>query len=361
MGDWRPSAEAFEQLISPDTGDAAVSRPYPFCLAHPLPGEPETLGDISGWQAEWKWDGIRAQLIRRKGRVFIWTRGEELVTERYPEVSESAMMIPDGTVMDGELLAWRDGQVLPFGELQRRIGRKKVGPKLLSEVPVSFLAFDVLEHEGADIRDRPLKERRSILDAMLSAFPAGTIRTADVLDAGTWGDLERYQSQSRANLVEGLMLKDVNAGYEVGRKTGVWWKWKVAPFTVDAVMIYAQRGHGKRASLYTDYTLAVWDDGTLVPFAKAYSGLSDAEIRKVDRFVRSNTVERFGPVRSVTPELVFEIAFEGIRDSRRHKSGVAVRFPRIVRWRTDKRPEDADTLESLRALLPTSTGATSGS
>lgn len=353
MGNWQPSIEFYERLTAKDTSDADKSRPYPFCLAHAIDGPPQDLGDVSLWQMEWKWDGIRAQIVRRGGRVFIWSRGEELVTDAFPEVRDSALVLAEGLVLDGELLAWRDGQVLPFGEMQRRIGRKTVGRKLLREVPVTFLAFDVLEWDGTDVRDRPLQARRELLETVLAPTTGALqIQAAPTISASTWGELSELHEQSRDRLVEGFMVKRRDAPYAVGRKRGIWWKWKVDPYTVDAVLIYAQPGHGKRATLYTDYTFAVWKDDVLVPFAKAYSGLTDLEIREVDRFIRDHTTERFGPVRSVEPELVFEIGFEGIRRSTRHKSGVALRFPRMIRWRKDKTAKDADRLDLLTSLLP---------
>jgi DNA ligase 1 len=351
-GAWEPSAEAFARLVAVETGDADPARPYPFFLAYALEDEPETLGDPADWQAEWKWDGIRGQVIRRGGLTYLWSRGEELVTERFPEIAEAAALLPDGTVLDGEILAWKDGAPLPFAQLQRRIGRRTLGPRILAEVPVTFLAFDLLEAEGRDVRETPLAARRARLEVLLGdGAGSGRIRPAPVLPLATWDDAAAAHGAAREASAEGLMLKRRDSTYGVGRRRGPWWKWKVPPFTVDAVLVYAQRGHGRRASLYTDYTFAVWQDDALVPFAKAYSGLTDAEIRSVDAFVRRNTVERFGPVRSVRPELVFELAFEGIQRSPRHRSGVAVRFPRMARWRTDKRPEDADTLDAVLALL----------
>lgn len=351
MGHWRPSAESYRLLIDADTRDSDPSRPYPFFLAHPLEAEPRELGPVAEWQAEWKWDGIRAQLVRRGGAVYLWSRGEELMTDRYPEVATAAKELPDGTVLDGELLAWRDGGPMPFAALQRRIGRKQVGPKLLAEVPVSMMTYDLLELAGQDVRGRPLDWRRAELRRLVATLAAGgPLLTSPRVDAADWEELARLRETSRERRTEGLMLKRRSAPYRVGRPRGDWWKWKVDPYTVDAVMLYAQRGHGRRASLYTDYTFGVWDGDRLVPFAKAYSGLTDAEIREVDRFVRRNTVERFGPVRSVRPELVFEIAFESIQASKRHKSGIAVRFPRIARWRRDKRPEAADSLAAVRSL-----------
>jgi DNA ligase-1 len=354
MGQAEPTPDFFRNLLSQESGDTDHSRPYPFCLAHPLQVDAATLGDISNWFAEWKWDGIRGQVIRRRGQSFLWSRGEETILERFPELIGAVESLPDGTVLDGEIVAWRDGRVLPFGDLQRRIGRKTVGKKLLATIPARFLAFDALEIGGEDLRHQPFSMRRGQLEDLLRQQPQEfPIMTSPLIDASSWSELQERRESSRSQNVEGVMLKRADSPYGVGRVTGLWWKWKIAPYTCDAVLIYAQRGHGRRASLYTDYTFAAWDKGQLVPFAKAYSGLTDAEIREVDRFVRKNTIEKFGPVRSVKPELVFELAFENIQRSTRHKSGIAVRFPRIARWRLDKRPEDADSLAEIAALLPT--------
>jgi DNA ligase-1 len=351
MGAWDPTPEFYLRLLEADTSDADQSRPYPFFLAYALEGEPEALGDAREWQAEWKWDGIRSQVIRRRGTTFIWSRGEELITERFPELAQAAALLPDGIVLDGEIMPWRDGP-LPFAQLQRRIGRKTLGPKILAEVPVALLAYDLLEIDGADVREQPFAWRRARLEALVRETPsAGRILLSPAVHADRWDGVLQAWRDARGRGAEGLMLKRMDAPYGVGRRKGGWWKWKVEPFTIDAVLIYAQRGHGRRASLYTDYTFGVWKDGELVPFAKAYSGLTDEEIRKVDSFVRRNTQQRFGPVRTVAPELVFELAFEGIQRSPRHKSGVAVRFPRMLRWRTDKKPEDADSLETILAML----------
>jgi DNA ligase-1 len=357
MGDWQPTPAFYAALLGQETGDADVSRPYPFCLAHPLEADLSSLGDRSEWQVEWKWDGIRAQVIRRAGSSFIWSRGEELVTDRYPELAAMSEHLPDGTVIDGEILPWRDGGVLPFAQLQRRIGRKTLGKKLLAEVPVVLMAYDLLEWQGRDLRAEPTAARRALLEQLVQAIdgalPQGhPLLLSPLLSATSWDALAAERERSREINAEGLMLKRLSAPYRVGRVRGDWWKWKISPFTIDAVLIYAQRGSGKRASLYTDYTFGVWDGDQLVPFAKAYSGLTDAEIRRVDAFVRRNTVEKFGPVRTVKPELVFELAFEAIQRSSRHKSGIAVRFPRMLRWRTDKPITEADSLETIRALLP---------
>ncbi len=353
MGNFEPTADFFRSLTGPLDFAAQQGRPYPFFLSYPLDQPVENLGPVHDWCVEWKWDGIRAQAVKRQGHVALWSRGEELITARFPELTAALQQFPDGMVLDGEILAWKDDHVLPFSSLQRRLGRKEVGKKLLLEFPVIFLAFDLLELDGRDCRSEPLARRRERLENLFTPYPQEqTLRLSPVIHLPDWETYARLRGNSRDSGVEGFMLKRLDSIYEVGRKRGPWWKWKVEPYSVDAVLIYAQRGHGRRASLYTDYTFGVWDNSDLVPFAKAYSGLTDAEIRQVDSFVRRHTVERFGPVRRVKPELVMEIAFEGIQTSSRHRSGVAVRFPRILRWRTDKTPREADSLETIRALLP---------
>lgn len=354
MGDWKPSASFYKKVIDPNASDTENSRPYPFCLAHPIDqaAGPESLGEPTDFLVEWKWDGIRGQVIRRGGETFIWSRGEELMESRWPEIESAAGRLPDGIVLDGEILACSPGgSVLPFTELQRRINRKTVGKKLLGEVPVVFQAFDLLEYQREDIRCLPLTARRQQLEKLIQEVDHPALMVNGLHQANSWAELRNLRNQSRQQGSEGLMLKHRDAAYSVGRTRGVWWKWKIDPMTIDAVLIYAQAGHGKRATLYTDYTFAVWDGGQLVPIAKAYSGLNDAEIRLVDGFIKQNTIERFGPVRSVKPELVMELAFEGIQESGRHKSGIAVRFPRILRIRSDKRPEDADNLTDIQSML----------
>jgi len=348
MGEWQPTPEFWNQLIAPDPRDADLSRPYPFCLAYPIEGEPDALGDPAAWQIEWKWDGIRAQLIRRQGRTWLWSRGEDLITGRFPEIEALGAQLPEGSVIDGEVLPWKNGEPLPFAQMQRRIGRKALGAKILASVPVVLLAYDLLEHNGQDIREQPLELRRAHLESITPR--EGALVLSPVVRGGSWDELRTLRAQSRERKVEGFMLKRLGSPYRAGRKRGDWWKWKIDPYSVDCVLIYAQPGNGRRASLFTDYTFGVWDNGALVPFAKAYSGLTDEEIREVDAWVRRNTIETFGPVHSVKPELVFELAFEGIQPSSRHRSGIAVRFPRMARWRHDKKPEDADTLDTLRAL-----------
>jgi DNA ligase-1 len=355
MGEWSPDDKFWQMLISKDPGTPVPSRPYPFALASPLDTEVESLGCVDDWQAEWKWDGIRAQLIRRAGQTFLWSRGEELIGDRFPEVLTAAEQLPDGSVLDGEILPWNANGVMPFAQLQRRIGRKRVGRKLLQEVPCIFLAYDAMELDAEDIRVCPLHERLNRLGAVVNALQDSAIRTASVLQASSWQSLAAQRDQARVHRVEGLMLKRKASAYETGRKRGSWWKWKIDPYTVDAVMLYAQAGHGKRASLFTDYTFGVWNNDALVPIAKAYSGLDNSEISELDKWIRKHTIEKFGPVRSVPAEQVFELAFEGINLSTRHKSGIAVRFPRIARWRRDLSAADADTLEQVKALIHTDT------
>ena len=356
MGEWEPTPEFFSHLIDPqlDSDETPIARPYPFHLAHQIDTPPHELGDISEWQAEWKWDGIRAQVIKRKGEVFIWSRGEDLITDRFPEIADAAYTLPDGTVLDGEILPWIDDRVMPFTELQRRIGRKNLSAKILSEVPVILQVYDLLELNGDDIRSLDFRSRREMLEQLIATLASDSrsvFRTTETVEAADWNDLAMRREQSRELGVEGFMLKRRESPYRTGRHRGDWWKWKIDPLTIDGVLIYAQKGSGKRSNLFTDYTFAVWRDGELVPFAKAYSGLTDAEIRVVDRFVRANTIETFGPVRSVKPELVFEIGFEAIQKSTRHKSGVAVRFPRILRFREDKTIEQADSIETIHEML----------
>ena len=382
LGRWQPTAEDFLRLVAEsDAGAGDVARPYPFFLASPLEGEPAALGEFAVWQAEWKWDGIRAQVIRRGGEVLIWSRGDEVVTGSFPEIAEAAGALPDGTVLDGEILAWSGESPQPFARLQRRLGRKTVSARTRAAFPVVLLAYDLLELDGKDLRARPLVERRGLLEKVMGdaqqRLPANAepldlfemvapprsslaLRISEVLRPASWDDLARMRLGSRERQVEGIMLKRRTSPYGVGRQRGDWWKWKIDPLVIDAVLINAQLGHGRRASLYTDYTFALWENGKLVPVAKAYSGLSDAEILKVDAFVRANTMDKFGPIRAVKPELVFELAFEAVQESTRHKSGLAVRFPRMNRWRLDKKMEEADTLENLRALLRSDPAAGSG-
>ncbi|MEX5746875.1 ATP-dependent DNA ligase [Massilia sp. X63] len=356
----RPTATSFLQLIAAQSDEEHKMRggqPYPFFLAHQLQGEPAALGEVDDWQVEWKYDGIRAQLVRRGGQNFLWSRGEDLITERFPELAN--LHLPEGTVLDGEVLIWQPGvdAPAPFADLQKRIGRKTLSAKLLGELPAVLCCYDLLEFGGVDLRALPQHERRALMETEVQALDLPQLRLSPLVQADSWDALAQLREQSRERGVEGMMLKARSAQYGVGRTkdVGTWWKWKIDPYTVDAVLIYAQAGSGRRASLYTDYTFAVWDgqgeERRLVPFAKAYSGLTDAEIQQVDNAVRKTTIEKFGPVRSLKPTMVFEIGFEGIALSTRHKAGIAVRFPRILRRRFDKPVDEADTLDTLKGLL----------
>ncbi len=427
MGSWTGENTTFQELVFEDNEVAMRGKPYPFYLAYAVESDIADLGDVNNWSAEHKWDGIRSQTIIRAGELFVWSRGEELVTDKYPEFQKFLDVIPNGTVIDGEILPYKDGEIMNFNDLQTRIGRKTVGKKLLDDVPVVVVAYDLLEWEGKDIREMAFVERRKILEKLVEAVKNGVpynhsdsdeqilkhfdklsatkvqddktninanisnvhagssvvenspassdssslskpvssdsrdmvlnepipLMLSETMHFDSWKEVAKERNRAEERRSEGLMLKRKDSPYLVGRKKGDWWKWKVDPFSVDAVLTYAMRGHGRRANLFTDYTFGLWQDGELVTFAKAYSGLTDAEFRKVDAWIKKNTLERFGPVRSVTPHHVFEIAFEGIAPSKRHKSGVATRFPRIVRWRTDKPIEEANTLDDLKALIPT--------
>ncbi|MEO8665175.1 MAG: ATP-dependent DNA ligase [Ignavibacteria bacterium] len=352
MGHWHPSSTSFAELLSGENINDEISKPYPFYLAYSIEDKPESLGDPSEWQAEWKWDGIRGQLIHRQGELFIWSRGEELVTDKFPELEYVRSVLPDGIVLDGEIMCYGNNCPLPFNLLQTRIGRKNINQKILTEAPVVFMIYDILEDKGIDIRSESLVQRRErIMNYRKQIESCMNLKISPVIEFKDWEELRKVREKARELFTEGIMLKRKSSAYQVGRKKGDWWKWKIDPHTIDAVMIYAQKGHGRRADLFTDYTFAVWDNDKLVTFTKAYSGLTDKEIMEVDSFVKRNTVEKFGPVRTVKPELVFEIAFEGIAASGRHKSGVALRFPRISRWRKDKKIQEADTLDNLKKLL----------
>ena len=363
-----PDAARFALLVDPRVVEtpAESGQPYPFFLAHPLQAPVESLGDRADWQVEWKWDGIRAQFIRRGAQSWLWSRGEDLLNGRFPELDAMHAGLPDTTVLDGEIVVWRDGRVQPFADLQKRIGRKTVTKKILADLPVAFLAYDLLEIDGVDIRAEPQWQRRERLEQVVASVGAdGPLQLSSLVDAPDWPALATLRDESRARGVEGFMLKQREGRYGAGRTkdVGTWWKWKIDPYSVDAVLIYAQSGHGRRANLYSDYTFAVWDgkgpERKLVPFAKAYSGLTDEEMRQVDQRIRQTTTEKFGPVRSVTPTLVVELGFEGIQASPRHKSGIAVRFPRMLRLRWDKPVAEADDLQVLRDFIAEAAAARS--
>jgi len=357
-GNWDPSTITFSELLSAENRSTDWSKPYPFYLAYALEEAPATLGDPAGWQVEWKWDGIRGQVIRRNGELFVWSRGEELMTDKFPEYGALGPLLPEGTVLDGEIICLppltgseAERLPLPFSALQTRIGRKSISKKQLTEAPVGFFVYDLLEWEGEDWRGRPLRERRAVLESLVAKAGHPALVLSPLVQFGSWEELAALRAESRGRGAEGFMIKKKDSPYGVGRRRGDWWKWKIDPLTIDAVMIYAQKGAGRRSNLYTDYTFAVRDGDKLVPFTKAYSGLTDKEFAQVDHFVKRNSLEKFGPVRTVKPELVFEIAFEGIAASNRHKSGVALRFPRMARWRRDKKPDEINTLDDLKKML----------
>ena len=353
LGDWTPSAAFHRALLDPAPQPGDRAQPYPFFLASPLEVPAQTLGPVGDWLLEWKWDGIRVQLIRRGDDIALWSRGEERLDGRFPEIEAVLARLPGAAVIDGELLAWADdgGQPLPFTALQTRIQRRKPGPKILAATPVRVLAYDLLERDGQDLRALPLQQRRQQLADLLAALDEPRLALSPALQVDGWEQAAALRAGSRERGVEGLMLKQRGSAYLHGRKRGAWWKWKIDPLSIDAVLVYAQAGHGRRSTLYTDYTFALWNaDGELVPVAKAYSGLDDGEILALDRWIRAHTIARFGPVRQLEPLQVFELGFEGVNRSARHKSGIAVRFPRILRWRSDKPAAEADHLDALQAL-----------
>lgn len=352
MGEWSESADFYRTLWEAEETELPPSTPYPFFLASQAELSDIQALDLSRMRVEWKWDGIRAQLVKRDESVWLWSRGEELVNDQFPEIVEEGLSLADGTVLDGELVAWDAGAPLSFNHLQQRLGRKRVSTSMQSKVPVHMIVYDLLEYEGNDIRTSPLQQRAGRLNELINSFDtAARFHPSEALSVNSIDELETLRQSARERGVEGLMIKAKDSVYGTGRVRGSWWKYKADPFTLDAVLIYAQAGSGKRANLFTDYTFAIWKGDDLVPFAKAYSGLSNAEIAELDRWIRQNTIEKFGPVRSVKPERVFEIAFEGIAPSNRHKSGFAVRFPRIVRSRPDKPAGQADTTETAERIL----------
>ncbi len=350
-GNWDPVTTTFEDLLSESASTSDFSKPYPFYLAYALEEDPQTLGNPEEWQAEWKWDGIRGQVIKRNNELFVWSRGEDLMTDKFPEYFILKDLLPDGVVLDGEIIPAVDGKPLAFAILQTRIGRKNIGKKQLQEAPICFFAYDLLEYNYEDWRERSLVERRQKLEEIVAPIKNKSIQLSEIISCSSWEELAVLRNSSREMNSEGIMLKRKNSTYQVGRKRGDWWKWKIDPLTIDCVMVYAQKGSGRRSNLYTDYTFAVKDGDKLVTFTKAYSGLTDKEFAQVDNFVKRNCIEKFGPVRTVKPELVFEIAFEGIAASNRHKSGVALRFPRMNRWRKDKTVDEINTMDDLKAML----------
>lgn len=345
MGSWEPSEVFFSSLKSKEDNNNKYLNPYPFYLAYPFEGELNTLGPTSNWIVEWKWDGIRAQVVSRNKEISLWSRGNELISAQFPELCDAFKILPENTVLDGEIVAYQDNLPLSFSELQKRLGRKTVSKALTEKYPVVFIVYDLLEYQGEDIRNLPLFKRRAIFESL--SIYSQKILISSEMRRSNWDEIQDLWLQAKKQATEGLMLKRHDSVYGVGRQKGFWWKYKVEPMTLDVVLIYAQAGSGRRANLFTDYTFGVWKEKELIPIAKAYSGLDQKEINELDSWIRKNTEEKFGPVRKVKASQVFEIAFEGIQISKRHKSGVALRFPRIVRWRRDKPKEECDTLENI--------------
>jgi DNA ligase-1 len=354
MGNWEPTINFYDSLISTDTTDADLSQPYPFFLASPLLDSLESLGNLKDWIFEHKWDGIRSQTIVRNKKIFIWSRGEEIVTESFPEIVVDLQKLPNGTVIDGELLAYHNNEPLAFSVLQRRIGRigKNISKKILSEAPVRLMAYDLLEFEGKDIRETPISERRRLLVNLLKNIKTNILFSKE-LEAKTWDEVQILRENARKFQAEGLVIKRKDSSYQSGRKRGDWWKFKVDPLSLDVVMVYVQAGSGKRANFFTDYTFAVWssDKSELIPIGKSYRGLTDDEIKELDAWIRKNTNEKFGPVRSVKPEQIFELGFDNVLENKRVKAGISVRFPRIIKWRRDKTIEEINTIDDAKELL----------
>lgn len=362
LGNWNPAVISFNDLLHDETSNGDISKPYPFYLSYAVENDVTALGNINEWQAEYKWDGIRGQIIKRQNELFVWSRGEELVTDKFPEYNAFIDKLPNNVVLDGEIICIDTSvtntiKPLPFAVLQTRIGRKNITKKQLTEAPVAFIAYDVLEYDGVDVREKTLEERHQLLQLIITTAQHQSLLLSPTIVTPTWTHLKQIREKAREIGSEGIMLKRKNSPYLVGRKKGDWWKWKIDAMTIDAVLIYAQKGHVRRSNLYTDYTFAVKDGDVLVPFTKAYSGLTDKEFTEVDQFVKKHAIEKFGPVRTVQPILVFEIAFEGIAESKRHKSGVALRFPRMSRWRKDKKVAEINTLDDLKQILKNYNGS----
>lgn len=345
MGNWEPTAAFFKSLKSREF-DKKLLNPYPFYLAYPFEGDLNSLGPLSDWQVEWKWDGIRGQAVIGEEKAALWSRGNELISDQFPDLIEAFRKIAPGTILDGEILAYANDRPLPFGELQKRLGRKNVSKAMQEKIPIVFIVYDILEYNGIDMRNKPMHVRRAVLQNLTLLSPK--IILSQLIEGTDWQHILNLRLQSREKGVEGLMLKRMDSLYGVGRQKGYWWKYKVDPMTIDAVLIYAQAGTGRRANLFTDYTFAVWHNAELIPIVKAYSGLDQKEINELDLWIRKNTEEKFGPVRKLKALHVFEIGFEGIQKSNRHKSGVALRFPRILRWRKDKPVDECDHLDAIK-------------
>jgi len=344
LGTWEPTKIAYDALVNPDDIAGKGTCPYPFFLASPIQDVDATLMPFSDWQIEPKWDGIRAQLVHRQEGTQLWSRGNDLISDQFPDILDSASELPYG-VYDGEVLAWGADGPQPFADLQKRLNRKKVTRQLLASIPCIMMLYDCLEFEGVDVREQALHERCKKIRDLRPPFYTSNPLTLNGVSA-----LNDYVKNARNNRVEGVIIKRLSSAYKSGRVRGDWWKLKVDPLLLDVVIMYAQKGKGIRSGLFTDYTFGVWDNNQLVPIGKAYSGLTNDEIKQVHQILNNHLTDRFGPVRGVSPCVVLEVAFDSIQESPRHKSGLALRFPRINRLRLDKPVEEANSLEDARAL-----------
>ncbi|MGR3447396.1 cisplatin damage response ATP-dependent DNA ligase [Paracoccus sp. UBA5162] len=343
-----PYRPLFDWIAGGARPEHAARAPFrPVMLSTPVDLDQLRGFDPDEYMAEWKWDGIRVQAINDGGVRRLYSRTGEDIGAAFPDVIEALNF--DGAA-DGELLVRRDGEVAVFGDLQKRLNRKAISRAMLDSHPAGLRLYDLMIWQGRDLRGLPLAERRAVLDG--ADFGSDRIDVSPLLDFATWDDLAALRADPPSAVIEGVMIKRRDSPYVGGRPRGPWFKWKRDPMVVDAVMLYAQRGHGKRSGFYSDFTFGLWDGDQLVPVGKAYFGFTDEELRELDRFVRTNTVDRFGPVRAVAPKLVLEVAFEGLNESGRHKSGIAMRFPRISRIRWDKPAAEADRLDSLKEMLP---------
>ena len=362
IGNWVPTAGFFNFLCTSNVSDTMANIPYPFNPVVQLDLKVEDLGNINQWLFEWKWNGIRSQIIKRENKVFIWSHDEDLLNDSFPELYELGSILPDGTVIEGIIIPIRDNILLPSAELKKRIAKRYPVKKILSDIPVSFVAFDLLEFDKEDIRNKSLNQRRNLLKEILNDITDKRIILSGVVECNSWKDLKIARSEAGKKSVDGLMLKRLYSPYSIGSETIVsamqsgilttnWYKWKNDPLTINAILLYARLEQGSTSPLFKEYTFALWHDGKLIPFAKTSSGLTDEEIIQVDSFIRKNTLGKFGPVRTVKPELVFKLEFDGIQKSSRNKSGIVVLSPHITRWHHYKKIEEAGSLNSLTILL----------
>jgi len=351
--DWHPDEVSFETLIFTENPEAEKSKPYPFHLAHTLESTVAELGDISNWQVERKWDGIRVQVIVRGNKISIWSRKGDILSSKVPELKPLAESMEDGTVLDGELICFKNGKILPINNLRTRFGRRNNSKKQFEESPCVFMAYDILEFKGEDIRNKDLAERRKKLEKVILQYydEHKIILLSDIINNDNWESINSEREKSREHQVTGLVLKNKKSIYGSSRVEGDWWKWPVDPLFIDAILLYAQAGEGGSSKMYREYSFALWHGEDLVTFAKAKSGLEDKELKELTSFVKKNTKEKFGPVRSVAAVQIFRLAFDSITASKRHKSGILLKNPRLIEWLRDKNIEDGNNLDDLKKML----------